>query len=352
MDKFNNRKSNPFKELWEDFTNWIKSWRDSIVELISELVRFFTIDLWNINIKNQKPLHYYLKVISHTIGIKKKEENTVYQFGKKVKFRLGFYSATLSYLTVLAFVPFIAAMFFTTKGFGLDKELEVVLLEAFSPDLEIVNTIINLARNIITSIESNLFGFISFAIFTWAVIWLIINIEVAFDDIWCAKKTRSFGKQLFYYISFIIISPFILILFLSVLVFISNALGNYGVKIWRFETISAFMQWLIYYGISIIAFSVINKFIPNTKVLWRSAFKASLIAAFGFVVIQFLYTGTQLMVSRTNAVYGVFAAFPLFLIWLNISWKVILLSAQLTASFQEEDIKILESKGINYNFRK
>lgn len=333
-----------FKQFSQDIKEWIRGGVESVKELVKESVQFVTVDLWNINIRKQRPVHYYLKVVAHTIGINKKgEENDT-----KVKFRLGSYSSSLSFFSVLAFIPFIAAIFFVTKGFGLDTHLESIIKETFAGNEEILGLLLNLAKNIIDSGKNGLFGAISFLVFIWAIIWLIINIERAFDDIWGTQKMRGFGKQLLYYIGFILISPFILILLLSVLVFVNNALGNYGVKIWYFETISAFVQWVIYYLLSIIAFTVINKSIPNRKVRWGSALKASMITAFAFVIVQFLYTGTQLMVTRLNAVYGAFAAFPLFLIWLNVSWTIVLIGAKITKAFQiEDEMKILAKQSSN-----
>lgn len=320
--------------FWNDLKEWFKRWIDAAVELFMAVKQFLFVDLWNVNIKEQRPLHYYMKVVARTVGIHKKDEAQ-----NDEKFAVGVYAAGLSYFSILAFIPFIAAMFFVTKGFGLDGYLEDVIRQTFGENEKILGLLLNLAGNIISSGKNGIFGAISFLVFVWTIIWLIINIERAFNDIWGTEKMRGFGKQLLYYIGFLIISPFILILFLSVMVLATNILGNYGVKIWYFETISAFVQWLIYYGISIVAITVINKAIPNVKVRWSDSFKASLVTAFAFVIVQFLYTGTQVMVSRLNAVYGAFAAFPLALIWLNISWTILLIGAKLTRAFQIEDEK-------------
>lgn len=326
-------------DFWTDLKEWLRRWKEAAVELFVSIKQFILVDLWNVNIKEQRPLHYYAKVVARTVGIHEKGEAAT-----KEKAPVGVYSSSLSYFSILAFIPFIAAMFFVTKGFWLDGYLEEIIRETFGENEKILGLLLNLADNIIKSSKNGLYGAISFLVFVWTVIWLIINIERAFDDIWETKKMRGFGKQLLYYIGFLFISPFIIILFLSVMVLATNLLGNYGVKIWYFETISAFMQWLIYYGITIVAITVINKAIPNAKVRWSASFKASLVTALAFVIVQFLYTGTQLMVSRLNAVYGAFAAIPLALVWLNISWTIILIGAKLTRAFQIEDEKKLLAK--------
>ena len=76
------------------------------------------------------------------------------------------------------------------------------------------------------------------------------------------------------------------------------------------------------------------KYIPNVKVHFSAAFNAAIIASVAFIIIQYIYTETQMLVSRIDAVYGAFAAIPLFLIWLNISWMVILVGAEISHAFQ------------------
>jgi membrane protein len=76
------------------------------------------------------------------------------------------------------------------------------------------------------------------------------------------------------------------------------------------------------------------KYIPAAKVRTHCAFKAALIAGIGFTAVQYLYLETQVMVAKQNAIYGVLAAIPLFMIWLNIGWSIILYGAELSYSFQ------------------
>lgn len=131
-----------------------------------------------------------------------------------------------------------------------------------------------------------------------------------------------------------------LTIFLSVVLFYRNAvrtLGTgFGVKFLG-DSISFVLQWLLFYGVVSITFCMMYKLIPNTKVKFHAAMNAAWITAFAFVVMQYLYMETQVMVSRMNAVYGAFAAIPLFLIWLNISWTIILVGAEISHAFQNLD---------------
>lgn len=312
--------------FFRDFLAAVLHFVRSIEFAFAEIRKFLLVDIWNINVqsigKARQSFYNTLKVVLLTIK-------------NLAKVRLGLYSISLTFFTMLALVPFVAVMFFVTGGFGLEKHLEYVLFNTFDVvDESILQGIVESANNIVSSGKKGLFGAVSFLAFIWTIIWLIMNIERSFNIVWEVKRSRAFGKRLLYYIGFLLTAPFLIVLFLSVTVFVNNALGNYGVKIWHFETISAFVQWISYYIVCVLAFTVVNKYIPNTIVRWKASFRASVITAFAFVLLQFLYTGTQLFVTRLNAVYGVFAAIPLFLIWLNISWTIILVGAEIAHALQ------------------
>ncbi|MGM9773766.1 MAG: YihY/virulence factor BrkB family protein [Candidatus Egerieousia sp.] len=314
------------KGFFRDFKAAALHFARSIAELFVDVRNFLTEDIWNINVqsisKARKSFYNTLKVV--ILAVK-----------DIAKVRLGLYSISLTFFTMLALVPFLAVMFFVTGGFGLENHLEYVLLHSFEAiDENILQGIITSANNIVASGRKGIFGAISFFAFIWTIIWLIMNIERSFNVIWDVERSRSIGKRFLYYFGFLLVAPFMIILFLSVSVFFNNALGNYGVKIWHFETISAFVQWISYYIVCVLAFTVVNKYIPNTAVKWKASLRASIITAFAFVLLQFLYTGTQLVVTRLNAVYGAFAAIPLFLIWLNISWTIILIGAEIAHALQ------------------
>jgi len=83
-------------------------------------------------------------------------------------------------------------------------------------------------------------------------------------------------------------------------------------------------------------FTIIYKYVPNVKVKFPAAFFAALIAALAFVAWQYLYVETQVFVSRMNTVYGAFAAIPLFLVWMNVSWTIILIGAEISHAYQYE----------------
>lgn len=304
---------------------------EKIFNLYNKVFQYITIDIWKLNINDIKGararLVKYLKVVMITA---KNAGND----------KLGLYTVSLSYFTALAVVPFAAAAFVVTGGFGLERKLEELLLESFVENQETLKWIIQFAENIVKNSQQGLFGIISFLCFLWVVIWMIINVEKSFNRIWKVSRARSFTKRIFYYLGIIVVTPLVLTIFLSVVLFYRNAvqtLGTgFGVK-YLGDSIGFVLQWLLFYGVVSITFCMMYKLIPNTKVKFHAAMNAAWITAFAFVVMQYLYMETQVMVSRMNAVYGAFAAIPLFLIWLNISWTIILVGAEISHAFQNLD---------------
>ncbi len=249
---------------------------------------------------------------------------------------LNWQAVALSFFSTMSFIPLIAVIFSITDGFGLSETLNNLIYRYFS-NQEAINTILEFAGNIIDTAEKGPYGIISFCIFIWLIIWLLLCVERCFNNIWFAEKTRVLWKRFLSYILILVFAPFIVIIFLFMAVAISDGLKELNLLDLPFFDMREIILWLIFYGVSTLIFASMFKFIPDAKVKFSSAIKAALIAAFAFTVIQFLYLETQIFVSRMNAVYGVFAAIPLFMVWVNIGWFIIIAGAQLSYSIQNID---------------
>ena len=286
---------------------------DEIKELFCWLKKFITEDIWHLDLEDfsnaKKNAIKYLQVALMTI---KKSGND----------KLGLYAVSLSFFSAMSAVPFIAVALAVTGRVGFQTKLQELLYENFSSNHEILNWLIQFANNIIATGQKDIFGVISFLFFVWIVIWMIRNVEKSFNEIWNVERERSLTRRFLYYFGVLITAPFIILIFLSVFKLFTFQISNIG------------FRWLLFYGIILFTFTVMYKYIPNVKVQFRAAFNAALISAAAFVIMQYLYTETQIMVSRINAVYGAFAAVPLFLIWMNISWVIILIGGEISHAFQ------------------
>lgn len=297
---------------------------EEIRDLYQWFVKFITDDIWHLNLDDfgnaKKRALRYLKVAIITI---RKSGND----------KLGLYAVSLSFFAAMSLVPFMAVTLAVTGGIGFAQTLKELLLENFSGSQEVLNWILQFADNIIQSGQKDMFGVISAFFFLWIVIWMILNIERCFNEIWNVERGRSITKRFLYYFGILITAPFMILIFLSIYTMFTNQMKSiFGM--WHFEELGIFMQWILFYGIILLMFTAMYKYIPNVKVRFAAAFNAAIISATAFVIMQYLYMETQVLVSRINAVYGAFAAVPLFLIWMNVSWIIILIGAEISHAYQ------------------
>jgi len=132
----------------------------------------------------------------------------------------------------------------------------------------------------------------------------------------------------------LILSPLVIFIFLTLGLVYSDILNSIGLKIDKIIPLTSIFTWLVSYIFVTGVFTIMYKFIPNTKVKVTAAFKSALVLAFAFIVVQFFYLETQLLVANLNMIYGVFAAIPLFLVWMKISWTLILFGVELSHAYQ------------------
>lgn len=257
--------------------------------------------------------------------------------------RIGKEAVCLSFFGMMSLVPLVAIVLFISNGFGFDVLLSDMLYRSFPDSSKLINVILKFANNIIVSVEKGAFGWVSSLTFVWTVIWLMISIEASFNRIWKVRKSRNIFKRALVYLTILILTPFIMLLFLygwAYYIQFINAVEHY-IGIFKFVTSELF--WLGFYGVSLLVLSLVYKFIPNAKVKYVYALNAAVVSGLAFVVLQYLYMETQLMVTRLNGVYGAFAAVPLFMVWMNTCWFIILFGAELSYGFQNVD-KVVSSK--------
>ncbi|MBP9018292.1 MAG: YihY/virulence factor BrkB family protein [Rikenellaceae bacterium] len=292
------------------------------------VLKFIMIDIWHLDLSELSVMKAriikYLKVFIMTVrGFTTDKANIQ--------------AHSLTYYSTMSLVPLVAVVFAVTKGFGYGNEMEQLIFKYFEGNEQIINYLLKFADNIIASLENGLFGFITFIILISAVIYLMLNVERAFNDVWKVSGGRPLHKRLIFYPVLLMSFPFILLIFMSLGLIYTDALKSIGLELDRYVPITSIFTWLLLYGVVVLVFSMMYFLIPNTKVKFAAAFNSALILAFAFIVVQVLYVETQLLVTGLNTVYGVFAAIPLFLVWMNISWTLILFGAELSHSFQNVD---------------
>ncbi len=254
---------------------------------------------------------------------------------------IGWQAVSLSFFTTMAFVPFVAVLFAISNYFGLGEYLMELIYKNFGHP-EIMDYVMDFANNIIAFSQEGIYGIISFLIFVWLIIWLMICVERSFNNVWKTRISRSLWRRLAYYFITIVSAPFVIMIFLTISLTIADGINIIGLSIPLFDSVSKFLVWVIFGAFMTLGLTGIYMMIPNTKVRFAPAFSAAVIAAIAFTAVQILYLETQVLISRMNAVYGIFAAIPLFMVWLNIGWFIVLFGSSLSYSFQNIDNYPLE----------
>ena len=300
------------------------------------LKRFFKDDIWALDMeelsKAKARFVKYMKVMMITIKTFSSE-------------KIGFQAVALSFFSTMSVVPFVAIVFAITGGFGLADKLKEFLYDYFDNSQQTIDTVLGFAQNIIDTAQSSAVGLVSALIFVWIVIWMMMNVERVFNNVWRVQKSRNLLRRLSVIIAMLIVSPFVILVFFAGSFVYAHALNYLGLDVETFTAFKTILTWLLFAAVAMLTFSAMYKFIPNAKVDYPNALRASIPAAIAFAAMNYLYLETQVMVTRLNGIYGAFAAVPLFMIWLNIGWFIILIGAELSYAFQHvESYNIEESK--------
>ena len=252
--------------------------------------------------------------------------------------RMGFQCVSLSYFITLSLVPFLALMFALTGGLGLSDRFLELLYQVYPGHPEFINLAMEKANNIIDSAKGGGIGLVSALMFLWAILWMMFQVERVFNNVWGIRKIpRKIYKRFGFYFLVLFLSPFIILIFGTGIAYYSNFTRLVGLDLSDLRFLPKLMGYAAFYVVLSLTLSVMFKFIPAAKVGYRHALKSALITGVIFILFQYIYLNTQVFMGRLNRVYGVVAAIPLFLIWLNFSWQIIIYGAELTYSFQNVD---------------
>ena len=251
--------------------------------------------------------------------------------------KIGFQAVALSFFSTMSVVPFVAIAFAVTDGFGLAGKLTEFLYGYFNNSQETIDMVLGFAQNIINTAQSSAMGLVSALLFVWIVIWMMLSVERVFNNVWQVQKSRNLLKRLTVIFAMLFLSPFVVIVFFTGSFIYSHILEYMGLNVEEFTVFKTILTWLLFGVFATLTFSAMYKFIPNAKVEYASALRAAIPAGIAFTLMQYMYLETQVFVTRLNAIYGAFAAVPLFMIWLNIGWFIILIGAELSYAFQHVD---------------
>jgi membrane protein len=303
----------------------------NIVGAVSRFIDFIKGDIWRIRLKDlpRKKSFFIKQLRVFLLSIRGFDED-------KCQLR----ASALTFYSLISIVPIAAMAFGIAKGFGFEKHLENQLLEQFQGQEEVIARIIDFAHSLLANTRGGLLAGVGVIVLFWAVIKVLGNIEYSFNDIWGIKEGRTWGRKLSDYLSVMLLCPVLVIMSSSVTVFIATQITLITEKVELlgiFSPIIFFFLKLLPYCIIWVLFTFLYIFMPNTRVNFKSGILAGIIAGTIYQIVQLGYITFQVGAAKYNAIYGSFAALPLFLIWLQLSWLIVLFGAEFSFAHQNVD---------------
>jgi membrane protein len=300
--------------------------------MLAKIIQFIERDIWRIRLKNL-PAAKTL-VIEHLrilLAAWRGFENH----------QCSLRASALTFFSLLSIVPVAAMAFGIAKGFDMQTILEERLLEKFEGQEEVLTKVFDFANTLLGNTKGGVIAGVGVAVLFWTIIKVLGNIESSLNDIWGIKKPRSLSRKATDYLSMMLISPILLVVSGSATIFIASQVTFITQKIavlGALGTVVSFILKFAPYSIMWALFSFIYIFMPNTKVNFKSGIFAGIIAGTIYQTVQWLYITFQVGVAQYNAIYGSFAALPLFLVWVQLSWLIVLAGAELSYAHQHSDM--------------
>ena len=265
-------------------------------------------------------------------------------------------ASALTFYSLLSVIPVAAIAFAISKGFGLDQKLQQLLIDKFQSEQEVLKWLLQNASNAIEKTKGGYIAGIGVIILFWSVMSLLNHIESSFNHIWQIRSARPWYRKFTDYLTIMLIAPVFIILSSSSTVFISNGLNDFMIKapiLDFFKPVISFLFQLAPYFLNWITLTILFIIMPNAKVKFVPALIGGIIGGTILQVIQWLYIDLQFGITKLSYIYGSFAAVPLFIVWLQTSWSVVLLGAEISFANQNISRYEMESEALNVsNYQK
>ncbi len=319
-----------------------------ILNAITKSKQFVTVDIWRVSLEEFPRIKSFFVKQLRTILLAIQgfnQDNCLLR------------ASALTFYSLLSIVPVVAMAFGVAKGFGFEKHLETLLLERLPGQERVIFQVVAFARALLEKTQGGMIAGIGMVVLLWSVIKLLGQIESAFNGIWEVRKSRPFGTKLIYYVFIMIVGPMLVVVSSSMTVFVTTQIERITEQVALLGMFSPVILGglkLLPYCLIGVLLTVLYIYMPNTKVKIGAGLIAGIISGIVYVIVQWAYINFQIGIAKYNAIYGSFAALPLFLIWLQISWFVVLFGAEIAFAVQNVTIYEFEQdvKEISHYFKR
>ena len=246
-------------------------------------------------------------------------------------------ASALTFFTILSVIPMVALGFGIAKGFGMQDELRAQIIMQFHNEEQVMAWILDFANTMLEQASGGWIAGVGVALLFYTVGQLLSYVETTFNSIWKVEETRAWYRQITDYLAIIILLPIVLIASSSVTVLATtrlNDLLSQSDMLEGLKPVVSFLVQLVPYILLCALATAAFLVMPNTRVKVRPAAVSGLVTGIALQVLQILYVESQMGISKLGTLYGSFAAIPLLMIWVQMSWVVLLVGAQFSYYLQ------------------
>lgn len=275
--------------------------------------------IWSINEQKLSPLRcWMLRVVKRLVIV----EDSI------TKNNLTSYASALTYSSILAGVPVLSIVFAVARGFGFGSLVEEKLRETLQVGAHTTDTVLQFVDSYLSHTHSGVFIGVGIIFLLYTLLSLTSNVETAFNTIWFINKPRSIYRRITDYISVFLLLPLAVVVISGLNIYLMTIREIFP----EFALLSDTAEHIVKISplvLTCTAFVLLYKLMPNTHVKLQHTLWPGIIAGLCFIAVQYFYFHYQIKLSSYNAIYGSFAALPLFMLWINISWYICLIGGQL-----------------------
>ena len=294
---------------------------------IKKIIHFFTVKIWlvsaEVGLSAFKKAWYKISRIL-TITIEKFQKN-----------QCMVSASDLTYFSLFAVVPFFAIAYGVAVLLGLDFFLSTHIDSMLGGQADLGERIMKFSQRIISEAKVGVISGVALAFFFWSIITMLSSIEKTMNRIWNVQKQRKFVLRIMRFFLFALIVPTLLVIGSTANIFISANIIRFFPELLQ-ESLHFLTSFLIPIGIFCVLFFIVYQVVPNQKINPRSSFWAAIFAGAAFQVLQYYYFNIQIAISSYNTIYGSLAALPLLLVWIKLSWTIVLFGAELAYGIEQE----------------
>lgn len=310
---------------------------------IARIVHFFKVGIWHVKRQDVPAWKYFVYSAAKKLLLAVERATTK---------RMMNAASALTYSTLLAIVPILAVVFAVARGFGYNKYMESWFRDTLASQPQAADVIVGFVNSYLVHTKSGVFLGVGLVFMLWTVFMLVGNIEQTFNHIWQVKKPRSLFRTVTDYMAMFLLVPIVIVVTSGLSIFVatvSDSMEGYALL----APVMRFIIVLMPYVFMSAVFVALYVFMPNTKVKLGCAIVPGILAGVAMQGLQLVYIHSQIWVSSYNAIYGSFAALPMFMLWVQISWIICLFGAELCYTSQNlEDFAFrAKTEDISHRYR-